>query len=410
MPFELFVALRYLRFHRGRAFLSLITVISVAGVCVGTAALVIALALNAGFVLDVRNRILSGSSHLTLLNADDTLFQGVPEIVAQAESVPGVAAVCPVLFSPSMVVVEGLGDPGFAEIHGIDPEAHGRVIETPDGINPFPALSAPTRSGRGGIVLGTELAESIGAIEGDLVRVLVPQIHLTPFATVPRSRTFELVGIHQSGHFPQDSQRAWIRLDAARKLLRAEDRASWIEVRLDDLRDVEPMQRTLKAFLGPPWLVIDLIEQNQDIIKALNTEKKLLFAAIGLMVVLAALNIVSTLILMVAGKMKEIGTLSAMGARPAGIARVFVLQGCVIGVVGTFSGLVLGTGIAYVLDRFRLFPLDPQVYFLSHLPFAPQPMDIVVVGVCALAISLLATIYPAMKAARMDPVDAIRYE
>jgi len=410
MPFELFVALRYLRFHRGRTFLSLITVISVAGVCVGTAALVIALSLNAGFVEDVRNRILSGSSHLTLLNADDSLFRGVPEIVARAKSVPGVAAVCPVLFSPSMVVVEGLDDPGFAEIHGIDPEAHGRVVHTPGGSNPFPALSRPTKSGRGGIILGSELAQSIGAIEGDLIRVLVPQIHLTPFATVPRSRTFELVGTHQSGNFPQDSRRAWVRLDAARRLLRAQDRVSWIEVRLDDLREVDSMKLTLESSLGPPWLVIDLIEQNQDIIKALNTEKLLLFLAIGLMVVLAALNIVSTLILMVAGKMKEIGTLSAMGARPVSIARVFVLQGCVIGVVGTLSGLVLGTAVAYALDRFRLVPLDPEVYYLNHLPFAPQPMDIVVVGLCALAISLLATIYPAVTAARMDPVEAIRYE
>jgi lipoprotein-releasing system permease protein len=170
------------------------------------------------------------------------------------------------------------------------------------------------------------------------------------------------------------------------------------------------MKSAMRESLGPPRLVIDLIEQNKEIIKALNTEKIILFLAIGLMVVLAALNIVSTLILMVAGKIKEIGTLSAMGAQPIGIARIFVLQGCVIGVVGTTCGLVLGTSIALVLDRFELFPLDPEVYYLTHLPFSPQPVDVLSVGLAALAISFLATIYPALKAASLEPVEAIRHE
>jgi lipoprotein-releasing system permease protein len=411
LPYELYLALRYLRFHRGRTFLSVITFISVAGVAVGTAALIIALSLMSGFVEDVRRRIHSGSAHLTVMSGiGGNLFEDADTLRQRVEQVPGVLAAGPVLYTQAMLTRDDINSPAFCELEGIDPEAHARVTLEPGETDPFPVLRAPAESGRAGIVLGAQLARRLGAIPGDTVRVFVPKATLAPWGPMPLSRVYEVVGTYSSEHFQEDLQRAYVDIGTARQLLRQDGLTSWVEVRLDDLRRLESMKQSLRAELGLDWLVIDLIEQNQDLIKALNTEKLVLFLAIGLIVVVAALNIVSTLILMVQDKIREIGTLSAMGATPRSIARVFVFQGVLIGVVGTLLGLVVGTVAAWVLDRYELIKLDPDVYYLTYVPLVTRPTDLVFVGVAALLISLLATIYPAWKAAKLHPVEAIRYE
>jgi lipoprotein-releasing system permease protein len=409
LPFELHLALRYLRFHRGRTFLSAITLISVAGVTTGSAALVIALSLNNGFQADVRERILGGSAHLTVLGTGEETIPAADDLAQRIADLPGVLGAGPVLFSPAMITADG-GAPTFAEIHGVDPERHAGVLApAADDPSPVAALLDRPSPGAEGVVLGESLARRVGARPGDRVRVLVPRVTLTPFAPVPRSRVFVVAATFRSESFDQDSRRAYMRLDDARRLLDAPSRASWVEVRIDDVRRLEVAKRDLRRHLGPAWAVVDLIEQNQAMLKALNTEKVILFLAIGLIVLVASLNIVSTLILMVHDKVKEIGTLTAMGARPGAIATIFVLQGAMIGSVGSALGLALGAGAAWGLDRFRVLPLNPEVYYLAHVPFSPRAGDLGVVAVLSMAASLSATIYPAWKAARQDPVEAIRH-
>ncbi len=412
LPYELYLALRYLRFHRGRTFLSVITTISIAGVTVGVAALVIALSLNAGFIEDVRARIYSGSAHLTLLSGEaDGPFPGAEALQQRLERIDGVTAAAPVMQTPALLSFEEIATHGFAELQGVDPTRHRRVLPPEDGRATLLArLDRPAGSSRAGIVLGRELARKLGALEGDQVRVLIPQITLAPWSAYPRSRVYEVVGIYSSDHFQEDLLRSYISLDEARSLLRAQGRTSWVDVRLDDVRRLVPMRERLRAELAPQWIVIDLIEQNHEIIKALNTERLVLFLAIGLIVVVASLNIVSTLILLVNDKVREIGTLTALGARPSGVASVFMLQGMVIGVIGTVLGIAIGWSTCWVLDTYRLFPLDPEVYYLDHLPFRTGASEVLWVAVVSLLISFLATIHPARRAAALDPVEAIRHE
>jgi lipoprotein-releasing system permease protein len=407
LPYEVHLALRYLRFHRGRTFLSIITLISVAGVAVGTAALVIALSLMTGFENDVRERILKGSAHLTVMSAAEPAFEGADALANRLEQVAGVAAAGPVLYTPAMISGSEGTTPAYAQIHGVNPERQG-ILTGLGGSGP--SLFRALGENPNGIVLGSELAKNLRVERGDRVRVLLPRLRLTPFAPIPKSRTLEVVGVFRADAYPLDSERAYVALETARALLDAPGRAHWVELRLRDPSALGRMKEDLSRQLGSRWIVLDLLEQNRDLLKALNTEKLILFLAIGLIVIVAALNIVSTLILMVTDKVKEIGALTSMGARPAGIGLVFVVQGFVIGLVGTSLGLSVGSALAWWLDRYEVIRLDPDVYYISHVPFTMRGQDLAFVAALALAVSLLATIYPAWKAARLDPVEAIRHE
>ena len=327
------------------------------------------------------------------------------------DGVDGVQAASPVLYTPAMLSYAAGGVHAFAEIHGIEPSSHSQVIlDLPLAQTALAALIEPTDSGRTGIVLGSELAADLGAIRGDLVQAAVATVTLSPWGVMPRSRIFEVVGTYKSDHFQADSIRAFVPIAAARALNRSKAGSSRVEVRLDQVDELESMKASLRERFAPDWVVVDLIEQNQELLKALKTEKLFLFLSIGLIVIVAALNIVSTLILMVQDKIKEIGTLSAMGSRPREIARIFIWQGGVIGLIGSSAGLLLGASVSWVLERFELIELNPDVYYLDHIPFRLQLTDLGWIWGVAMLISLLATLYPALKAARLDPVDAIRYE
>ena len=410
LGFESFLALRYLRFHRGKTFVSAITLISILGVAVGTAALVIALAVNAGFVEDARARIHSGSAHLVVESRLSERFADAEQSMQQLADVDEVAAVAAVLRTEGMLIFEDQQSIGYADVWGIVPDEHAAVILGDPRDEALAQLETTTKSGRAPIVLGANLAAGLGAREGDLVRLLIPQLTLAVWGAQPRSVVLEVVGTYRSDHFQEDSQRAYVPLSAARQMLRAEGQSSRIEVRVQDLSQIDASRDAVKRALGDEWFVFDLMDQNREFMKALNTEKLVLSLAIGLIVIVAALNIVSMLILTVSDKTKEIGALTAIGATPGKIARIFILQGLIIGAIGTFLGLVLGAGLATIFDTYRLFPLNPDVYYLTHLPFSVHLGDLVAIGTATLLISLLATIYPARRAAALRPVEALRYE
>jgi lipoprotein-releasing system permease protein len=410
LPYELGLALRYLRFHRGKTFISLITFISVAGVTVGTAALVIATALMNGFERDFRERILSGAAHVQILGPGGIAPEETALLVEAISGTEGVRTVTPVLFTPSLVATE-ISQPEYVELYAVEAESHGEVIDADERLmGAFARLGAGTESGLPGIVLGSGVSENVGAVPGDVVRVVVPRLRLTPFGANPRSQGFEVVDTFHSDHFEADQMRAYIRLEDGRRLLRAEEGASWIEVRLHDLGELQVVKERLREALDYTWSVVDLIEANEGLLKALNQEKVYLVLAIWLIVVVAALNIASTLVLMVADKVREIGTLTALGARPREIARIFLLQGLVIGLAGTVLGLTAGWALAAWLDRAQILSLNPEVYYLSHVRFVTEGLDLVRVALLAMGTALVATLYPAWRASTLDPVEAIRYE
>lgn len=410
LPYELYLALRYIRLRRGRLSLSVVTLISVAGVAVGTAAMVIALALMTGFHEDLRERVLGGGAHLNLVDLRIGSTADDADVLARVEEVEHVAGAGRVLRSETMLVHEGRSAVAPGEIYGVDPRRHQRVVDLGGDEHPLAGLTRPTESGRAGIILGEDLAAAMGVVPGDLVRALVPKLRLTPFAPIPRSRVFEVVDTFVTGSYLKDSSHAYIGLDAFDKLLGGSTPHTWIEVRLERPRAMAETKTALSELMGEDWLIHDALEQNAEFLRALNTEKLALFLAIGLIAIVASLNIASTLILMVTDKVKEIGTLSALGARSRGIATVFVFQGMVIGLIGMVLGLAGGTAVSWVLDRFRLIPLSEEVYFLPYVPFRTTPGDVIFAAALALAVSLLATIYPAWRASRLDPVEAIRHE
>jgi lipoprotein-releasing system permease protein len=418
MSFELFVSLRYLKAKGKQAFISFNTVISVAGVMLGVTAMVVVLAVMTGFGTDIKSKILGMNAHIRIMGRDGKVENHLVTLKI-VETVEGVEAAAPFIHGQIMLR-SGAGVSG-AVLKGVDPSRAGQVLEleksikqgtlellnTPEGIDKDPGdQSAP------GIILGKELARLLLVGPGDELYAVSPLGgSLTPLGSrIPHMKRFRVVGVFDSGMYDYDTSFAYVSIESAQRLLRLGDAVHGIEVKVGDIYHVERLGGEILANLGPGYWAQDWMQMNKNFFSALRLEKVVMFIILVLIILVAAFNIVSTLIMMVMEKTKDIAILKSMGVTARGIMKIFVIEGLIIGVVGTVLGLLGGGVLCFLLKRYEFVKLPSDVYYISTLPVRVQPLDVVLVAVSAIAISFLATLYPSYQASRLDPVAAIRYE
>jgi lipoprotein-releasing system permease protein len=409
MPFELRIALRYLTARRKQAFISVISAISILGVAVGVMAVLIALGLMTGLQGEVRSRILGATAHLSVFRSRSDAIEDYRDAVATLRKVPRVQGAAPALYGKGLL--SSAAGSAVATLKGIVPADEKTVTELANQVETgsLDDLVAPAE-GLPPILLGRDLAATLGVGPGDVVTVTSPQGRLSPMGVLPRMLRFRVLGTVRSGLYEFDSGWAYLPLSSAQRLFDIGDRASLLEVRVDDMYAVREIAGSVLKALGEGYITTDWIQMNQSLFSALWLEKTAIAITIGLIVMVAALNIVATLILMVMEKHKDIAILVSMGAARNAVARIFMLQGTVIGAIGTLTGAVLGWGACRVLDHYRLIRVPQDVYQISYVPFSLLPTDAAIVIVGALVTCFLATIHPARGAARLDPAEALRYE
>lgn len=404
--------------------IGVITVISVIGVTAGVASLVIALSITSGFQKDLQRQLLGSTSHVQL---DKVLADGIynwRNVLAKMVKQPHVVAAAPSLYEE--VMINQAARAGGMELKGVIPEYENQVSELLKSVTIGSAAAlAPKPSPTPcpakeedclqpyempPLVLGKDLAESVGATVGSIVNITSPQGEITPFGIVPKFERFKVVGIFRSGFYNYDSTWGFTRLSDAQRLASLGDVVSVIEFKIDDLYKADKVGIELQNAAGPGYVAKSWMEQQGALFRALSLEKLVTFLTIGLIVFVAALNILISLIMMVMEKTKDIAVLISMGAKRRQVRGIFIFQGVLIGVIGTVLGLILGYGIAIAGARYHFIALNPEVYSINYVPFAPRLLDGLLVAGVALLISFVATLYPSWSAARVLPAEALRYE
>jgi lipoprotein-releasing system permease protein len=438
MRFELFIATRYLRAKRRQAFIGVITGISILGVAAGVASLIVALAINNGFRQDLQQRLLGSTAHVSLLRVQS---DGIPDWRPLLESLtkqPHVLAASPAIYE-QVLISRGPRARG-ALVKGMIPQYERKVSDllktvslgsaAPLEEDPHPepgpqaALDGPPQTtspddlagvqhrvaAMPPVVLGREMAEQIGAAVGSVVLVTSPQGELTPFGMVPKYLRFKVVGIFNSGFFDYDSSWAFMRLSDAQQLFGLGDVISVMEFKLEDIYAANEVARQLERAAGQGFMATSWMEQDKALFRALRLERVVTFITIGLIVMVAALNILISLTMMVMEKTKDIAVLMSLGTRKRQIRRMFIAQGMLIGSIGTVIGLGLGYALSWAGGHYHFISLSPEVYSIDYVPFAPRLIDGAIVALVSIGISLVATIYPSWSAARILPAEALRYE
>jgi lipoprotein-releasing system permease protein len=464
MRFELFVATRYLRAKRRQAFIGVITAISILGVAAGVASLIVALAINNGFRQDLQQRLLGSTSHVSLLRVQSDGIKDWPTLLDRLSHQPHVVAAAPAIYE-QVLISRGPRARG-AVLKGMIPAYERKVsdllstvkVGSADALAETAVDSAPEQdstsdsgafrsraTGEGAratsdsiakaadksvrpatadsladvhervaamppIILGKDMADELGASVGSVVLVTSPQGELTPFGMVPKYNRFRVVGIFSSGFYDYDTSWAFTRLSDAQRLFGLGDLISVIQFKVDDIYQADNIAKQLEQAAGSGFMATSWMEQNRALFRALRLERLVTFITIGLIVFVAALNILISLTMMVMEKTKDIAVLRSMGTRKSQIRRLFVAQGLLIGLIGTSIGLVLGFALSWAGARYHLISLAPEVYSIDYVPFAPRALDGVLVALVAIGISFVATVYPSWSAARILPAEALRYE
>ncbi|HTY63592.1 MAG TPA: FtsX-like permease family protein [Acidobacteriota bacterium] len=421
MKFEAFIALRYLRAKRKQTMVSVISVISILGIAAGVMALVIALAFSAGFKEDVQQKILGATSAINLLRMDRTPMPQYEEVLQKVSGMPHVTGIAPAIFNQVLIAssshnqgaaLKGINPAWESKVsdflsHVIEGDAHALDKRDATGVSLADAQPRPLDK----ILIGKEMSRALGVNVGDTLKVIYPMGKLTPLGMTASEKTFRVAAIFESGLWDIDANWAYVHIDAARRLFSyPEGSALVLQFKIDDLENAEAIADSIRAKAGDAFTTTTWIELNKPLFSALKLERLVLFLTIGLIVFVASLNIVTTLIMMVLEKQGDIAILTAMGATGKTIQRVFMLQGLIIGLTGTVIGNVLGIGISWILDKYKLIRLEAEIYSIPYVPFHIRGWDAVLISVTALAISYLATIYPARSAAKLDPVEVLRYE
>jgi lipoprotein-releasing system permease protein len=416
MRFELFLAARYLKAKRRQAVVGVVTTISIAGVAAGVAALIIALAITNGMRRDLQDRLVGSSAHVQLMRIDPDGIRDWRPLLERLRHLPHVVAASPGLYE-QVLVAHGPRD-GGAMIEGILPDDEQAVsgllaTATPGSVaqlEPQPQPASAFDSGLPPIILGKDLAETVGASVGDSVMVISPQGEMTPLGIIPKYVRFRLAGTFHSGFYQYDAQMGFLRLADSQRLFGEPDLVSVISFKVDDLDRAPAIGKAIEQAAGKGYMTTNWMEQNRELFRALKLEQVVTFIVIALIVIVAALNILIALTMMVMEKTRDIAVLMSFGVEPAQVRRIFLLQGLLISLIGTAVGLVLGYFAAWAGGHYHFIHLSAEVYSIDTLPFAPRPLDGLIVAAVSIGISLLATLYPSYAAARVLPAEALRYE
>ena len=408
MSFELFVALRYLFSRRKQTFIYIISLMSILGVALGVGALVVVLGVYNGLTTDMRDKILGANAHAIVMSYLPSAFENDDGLLDRIRSVKGVTGATPFIYTEVMLSA-GNGVKGVV-LRGIDPESGPHVLSMLRQMRTGSA-AALQREGTPGLIIGEELAKRLGLVEGSRVNLLSPSGQKTASGYAPRIRPFEVVGIFKTGMFEYDSSLAFVSLAAARDVLGLPDKyLSGVELTVDDLFKADQTSARVATELGSPFYVRSWMEMNANLFAALKLEKIGMFILLTMVVLIGSFSIVTTLVMLVMEKTRDIAIMMSMGATRAMIRRIFMLQGSIIGVIGTLLGYALGLSLGWLLKRYQFIKLPENVYTLDHLPISITPTDVIIVGVSAMLLCFLATLYPARQAARLEPAEALRYE